>query len=64
MGLIRDKCPSGIGKLLMVVHLSYVWCTHAVPMGSSGSVRLRYEKCLQAWGDSSKLMRHVVWAEI
>ena len=55
MGLIRDKCPIVICILLMVVHLSYVWCTHAVPMGSSGSVRLRYEKCLQARGDSSKL---------
>jgi len=55
MGLIRDTCPIGICILLMVVHLSYVWCIHAVPMGSSGSVRLRYEKCLQARGDSSKL---------
>ena len=26
---------------------------NSVPMSSSGSVKLRYEKCLQVWGSAS-----------
>jgi len=30
--------------------------TSSAPMSSSGSVKLRYEKCLQVWGNATAIL--------
>jgi hypothetical protein len=35
---------------------------NSVPMSSSGSVKLRYEKCLQVWGNARLISKHVTVA--
>jgi hypothetical protein len=47
------KVRQGAARVSTIVFGATSISINSVPMSSSGSVKLRYEKCLQVWGNAS-----------
>jgi hypothetical protein len=51
------KVRQGAARVSTIVFGATSISINSVPMSSSGSVKLRYEKCLQVWGNAKYLSR-------